>query len=107
MNITPASASPPQFVCSSDRSSAGSFVRAVGYLASAGSAALGLGVAAIAWILAAVSFDGATLFGCSDGYQHPDPALGYAYMGFGLAALLIGFGVTHFSWSALRRSGNN
>jgi hypothetical protein len=107
MNITPASASPPHFVGGSDRSSANSFARAVGYLTAAGSAALGLGVAAIAWILAAVSFDGATLFGCSDGYKHPDPGAGYTCIAIGLVALLIGFGISHVMWSALRRSANN
>jgi hypothetical protein len=65
----------------------------VGHLTALVSAAVGSIVGLVAFCLAIASFDGATLFGCSDGYKHPDPRAGVACLFVSAFALLVGWNI--------------
>jgi hypothetical protein len=111
MFTTPSSSQPPaaslapgssvQFVTSQH---SGGFGEAMVALLATGMALIGGLVAMVSFLLAAVSFDGATLFGCSDGTKYPDPAKGAACIAFGIAALVVGFGVAGLLGRGLQNS---
>jgi hypothetical protein len=89
---------------SGERTMGASIGRAIGYLAAVGCSLLGLGVAVVFWIFAAIAYDGMTLFGCSDGSKYPDQATGNTCVGIGFAALVIGLLVAGGITYVLRRT---
>jgi hypothetical protein len=84
-----APAIPVQFT-RNERSGVGNAIVA---LVAAGSALVGGTVSMISLVIAAVSFDGTTMFGCSDGNKYPDPAAGALFTAIGVGALVVGLGI--------------
>lgn len=75
-------------------------------LVAVGSALFGALLAGICWVVAAIAYDGAILFGCSDGTKSPDPAYGTACVIAGFGTLIVGFGIAYAIFKMLRASAS-